>query len=151
MISVLGIMYLGMLSVAIAMSLSTVHTPCFLTRCKAYVQAVYFDVLCALDKASLAVLQIAKFAPIYMAPTPQNQGTLWPTPHFASLPNEAPIFLQDAVSLCAFSGDMLAVHVAKIDENLSCAPLPHPSPCKAAVATVPHEGQMQHSIPSESH
>jgi hypothetical protein len=50
-------------------------------------QAVYFDVLSALDKVSLAVLQIAKFIPILMAQTSYYQATSRPIPCFASLPN----------------------------------------------------------------
>jgi hypothetical protein len=53
------------------------------------------DVLSALEMASLAVLQKAKFTRIGT----QNQATLWPVPCFASVPNVAPVCLQDIVSL----------------------------------------------------
>lgn len=58
------------------------------------------DVFSALEKESLAVLQTAEVAVKERAPTPPNQAIQWPTPCFASLPNEAPtIFLQDITPL----------------------------------------------------
>jgi hypothetical protein len=54
---------------------------------------------------------------IFKAPTPQNQATSWTIPCSASLPTEPSTFPQDIVPLCAFSGGMLAMHVARIHDS----------------------------------
>jgi hypothetical protein len=62
---------------------------------------------------------------------------------------------EDVVSFCAFSGGMLALHVATSIENFSCAHLPT-CPCsrhKALIATLPREalGQMQYLAHLQNH
>jgi hypothetical protein len=66
-----------------------------------YLKVLYFDVLSALDKASLSVHQVATFNPFTWHPS-QTQATLWTTTCFASLPNEAPISYK-ILCACAFS------------------------------------------------
>jgi hypothetical protein len=81
--------------------------------------------------------------PISSAP-PYNQATLWPTPCLDYLTHEAMLLaitlfcLQDIVSLWAFSGSMLAMHVATTKETFPRAPW------DASIAT-PQEtlGQME--------
>jgi hypothetical protein len=108
---------------------------------------MYFHDLSALDKATLAVLQTAKFTHIFMAQTLHIQASLRPNPCFAYFPNECPFFCK---IWCLCEHSVLACwRLSTWPQSTKTFPAPScPSQCSrhiALIATVAQRAHKQHS------